>query len=1065
MRMIIKLRWLMLVLWIAAAAGLMMSAPNMEELVRDKGQITVPDGYSSSVANELLQSNKEVSNAKEGAEEEASAVLVFHRDGKLTEADQAEMKRGIEALKGSAEIGSVTNHFDTKELEDQLVSKDGTTVLALVNVKGEGRTPAEMRDVLYSKLDGIKVDHYYTGEWLINEDVIQSSQEGLKKTEFITVGFILVILLIVFRSIVAPLIPLLAVGLSYVVSQSVVAILVDQVNFPLSNFTQIFMVAVMFGIGTDYCILLISRYKEELAKTSDRTEAIINTYRTAGGTVLFSGLAVLVGFSSIGFSEFSLYRSAVAVAVGVGVLLLALITLVPFFMAVLGRALFWPAKGELKHGSSGLWGAMGSFSLKRPVWAIALMAVLIVPFLTAYKGAVSFNSLEEIGDKYDSVRAFNYIADGFGPGESMPSKVVVQAEQPLDTPEGLAAIEQVTRELAGVDGVDAVRSGTRPTGVPQEGFAVAEQADKLGQGLGEGGDAIGKIGAGLAEASASLSESEPKLQEAAAGAGELAKGTTALKAGVVQLGEGLARIERGLRDGSAGAKELSAGLRQAQASAKQLAAGAWKLLGSYEQLGGGLAQLARGYSASAADAAALADGIGGVGESLRGLAAKYPELAADAEFQRAQDAASQLGTDAGALSRGLAELKGSLTGVSGGLAQANAGLKQAAQGQAALAGGLSSIAAGIDKLQAGIASAAGGQGQIVDKLPSVTAGFDQLAAGQKELQNGFAQLNGQLGELTDGLAQSADGLKQVNGGLASAGTYLEGLSAGPNKQLTGWYAPAETLENAEFQQALDIYLSEDGKTATFDVVFQGNPYDVATLAKVDELNAAVERAVQGTPMEGAKYAVSGITSINNDLNTVSAGDYARTVMFMLIGIGLILMVRFRSIVIPIYILISLLLTYYSSLAIAEVIFVRILGYSGISWAVPFFGFVLLMALGVDYSIFLMDRFREYRHLEPREAILQAMKHMGGVIISAAVILGGTFAAMLPSGVMSLLQIATILLCGLFLYALVILPLFIPVMVRMFGPANWWPFMGDRADSSPANSSGSRSVDERPSLSH
>jgi RND superfamily putative drug exporter len=133
------------------------------------------------------------------------------------------------------------------------------------------------------------------------------------------------------------------------------------------------------------------------------------------------------------------------------------------------------------------------------------------------------------------------------------------------------------------------------------------------------------------------------------------------------------------------------------------------------------------------------------------------------------------------------------------------------------------------------------------------------------------------------------------------------------------------------------------------------------------------------------------------------------------------------------------------MAIAEVIFVRLLGQSGISWAVPFFGFVMLVALGIDYSIFLMDRFKEYRHMPPQEAILEAMKNMGTVIMSAAVILGGTFAAMLPSGVMSLLQIATIVLCGLFMYALLMLPLFVPVMVRTFGPANWWPFMGSKRD--------------------
>jgi RND superfamily putative drug exporter len=145
------------------------------------------------------------------------------------------------------------------------------------------------------------------------------------------------------------------------------------------------------------------------------------------------------------------------------------------------------------------------------------------------------------------------------------------------------------------------------------------------------------------------------------------------------------------------------------------------------------------------------------------------------------------------------------------------------------------------------------------------------------------------------------------------------------------------------------------------------------------------------------------------------------------------------------------------MAIAEVIFVRMLGYTGLSWTVPFFGFVLLVALGVDYSIFLMDRFKEYGHLRAEEAILLAMKNMGTVIMSAALILGGTFAAMLPSGVQSLLQIATIVLSGLALYAFVMLPLFIPVMVRTFGEANNWPFMG-RRDRNQASSGTSASTE-------
>ncbi|KEO84911.1 MMPL family transporter [Tumebacillus flagellatus] len=1039
MKTIVKLKWLWLLLWIAAAVGLTLGAPNMEQLVHDKGQINVPDGYSSSTAAHLLDEM----NKDKGAQDE-SAVLVFHDDKGLSSTELDDAKSAVESMKQNQDqygITSVVSHFDTKELEKNMVSKDGKTVIVLVNFSIKDRTPAEARDALNKAVANVKVEHYYTGNLLINEDVIQSSQDGLKKTEWITVVFILGILLLVFRSLVAPFIPLVTVGISYVVAQSVVAFLVDLFNFPLSNFTQIFMVAVMFGIGTDYCILLISRFKEELAHGHDRLNAILNTYRTAGRTVFFSGLAVLVGFVSIGFSQFSLYRSAVAVAVGVAVLLLALITLVPFFMGVLGTTIFWPSKGSLEHKQSKVWGAVGSFSLKRPLWAIVILAVIIVPFLTAYKGSTSFNSLEELGDKYDSVKAFNAISNGFGPGESMPSKVVLKVDKPMDTSAGLATVEQVSRELLQVDGVKAVRSATRPSGDAVEEFGIPKQAVQLGDGLGQGTDALGQINKGLTDASKALSDNAPKLNQAVTGANQLIDGTNALKSGVSQLSDGLKQIEKGLQDGSVGAADLSKGLKQAKASADQLATASQDLLSHYNEVGSGLAQISQAYEGVAQQTAGLAQGLSSVGTGLNAVAQKHPELQTDPDFLKAQGTLTGLQTGAAQLNDGLTKLNQQLAGAIKGLNDVNTGFQQAVDGQKALSDGLKKLADGLDQLQAGIAQAADGQGQIVTKLPSVTSGFDQLTTGQKQLANGFKDLNSQLGLLTDGLNKSADGLSQVSGGLKTADDYLKELSSNPNADLSGWYIPDEALKDADFQKALDTYMSKDRKTVTFDVVFDGNPYAVDTLKKVDGLQDAVARALKGTDYAGATYAVSGVTSINNDLKNISASDYSRTLMMMLIGIGIILVLMFRSIVMPLYILASLMLTYYTSMAIAEVIFVRLLGHTGISWAVPFFGFVLLMALGVDYSIFLMDRFKEYRHLKPTEAILLAMKNMGGVIISAAVILGGTFAAMLPSGVMSLLQIATIVLCGLALYALVMLPLFVPVMVRMFGEANWWPFMG------------------------
>ncbi|MBD2846932.1 MMPL family transporter [Paenibacillus sp. IB182496] len=1040
MKAILKFKWLIVAIWLAAAVGLFLSAPNMQELVREKGQITVPDGYSSTEAAELL---RQLGEEEGGSSGELSSVLVFHNPDGLTAAERAEAERGIRLLQDGREtygVTAVTTHFDMPELEDQMVAEDGTTILALVSTVQDGREPAEVGEALYAALDGVQVEHYYTGNWLINEDVIKSSEEGLKKTEFITLIFILAILFVVFRSAVAPFIPLLAVGLSYVLSQSVVAYLVEYLDFPLSNFTQIFMVAVMFGIGTDYCILLISRFKEELAHSGDKTEAILATYRTAGKTVLVSGLAVLVGFSAIGFSTFVLYQSAVAVAVGVAVLLLALLTIVPFFMAVLGKAIFWPTRGSLEHKPSRLWGAVGGFSLRRPVWALLILAVIIVPLLIGYRGSISFNSLDEIGDKYDSVKAFNAISDSFGPGESLPATVVVRSGEPLDTPAGLAVIEQISRELAGVDGVKTVRSATRPTGEALDQLQVAEQAGTLGSGLGEGEDGLVQIKDGLADASAALGDNAPQLQEAVGGADALIDGTQQLKGGVAELTDGLTRIEQGLRDGTAGAAELQQGLEQAAGSAQELADASEGLLAGYRELEGGLDALRAGYGEIASGLKGLGQGLDGLDGGLAALGASYPELQQDETYVRLRETSAALAEQSAALAAGLSELNTQLGGVSAGLGEANSGLAQASEGQTALTAGLRQLAAGLGELRGGIAQAADGQGQIVGRLPELSSGIDGLLEGQTALQSGIAQMSGQLSELTDGLDASVDGLTQVAGGLQDAQAYLGELAEAPNRQVSGWFVPEEAIASEDFQSGLDVYLSADRDIAKFEVVFAGNPYATETLEKVDDLEAATARALQGTAYADATYAIDGVSSMNNDLRNISAADYARTVLLMLIGIGLILIVMFRSIVMPLYLVASLLVTYYTSMALAEVLFVRILGYSGISWAVPFFGFVMLVALGIDYSIFLMDRFKEYRHLPPRDAILLAMKHMGTVIMSAAVILGGTFAAMLPSGVMSLLQIATVVLCGLFLYALLMLPLFIPVMVRTFGEANWWPFM-------------------------
>lgn len=1036
MNAILKGKWFILGAWIIAIVGLFIIAPNMGDLVEEKGQISIPDEYSSSQAGKILD---EIQNQK-NVGEQSSVALVFHNDKKLSDNDITEAKKAVEALEANKEelgITDIISSFTNEDLEDQLVSEDGKTILTSLTISWNGREAEEVSDALYKTIEEYDVDHFYTSNWMIDQDLVNSSQEGLKKTEGITVVFILAVLLIVFRSVIAPFIPLITVGVTYLASQSIVSILVDKFDFPISTYTQIFLVAVLFGIGTDYCILLLSRFKEEMMHRESIWESIVETYKNAGRTVFFSGVAVMIGFAAIGFSKFVLYQSASAVAVGVAILLVALFTVVPIFMLLLGNKLFWPSKGSSEHKDSKLWEMTGNFSLKRPLLSLLIVAAICVPFLITYDGDISFNSLDEISDDYPSIKAFNAIADSFGPGESMTTTVIIKNDDELDSIEYLSLADSVTTELAKVDLVDKVRSITRPMGESIEDFYISNQAKTLEEGLDQGKEGLDQISEGLYSAGDELQNSEPQLNEAADGINGLIKGTDDVKAGLGEIQNNLEKIEQGIRQGSAGSDQIKAGLVEAKTGAEALLAAHKDLQSGYKKVETNLATALLEYQKIGSGVEQLATGLNKIPKETFGyLENKYAGLADEEGYLGIREGFLRAQQQLPVISNGISQLNDGLAELQSGVSAANEGYAEILKNQSNISIGLQQLIDGIDQQQKGLDQLADGQGQIVENMPKLTTGLSSINDGQKQLLDGFSEIGGQLGQLTDGLTQSAEGLDQVSDGLGSATDYLAGLS---KNETNSFYIPEEVLKSDEFKDALDTYLSPDRKIMTFDVIFADNPYSNDAIDQIDVIKDSVESITKGTKLENAEVAVSGITSTNADLRTMSDADYTNTVIWMMIGISIVLIFLFRSIIMPAYIIGSLILTFYTALGINEAIFVNMLGYTGISWAVPFFAFVILVALGVDYSIFLMDRFNEYKDLTIKDAMLEAMKRMGTVIISAAIILGGTFAAMMPSGMLSLLQIASIVLVGLFLYAFIILPLLIPVLVKNFGEANWWPF--------------------------
>ena len=270
--------------------------------------------------------------------------------------------------------------------------------------------------------------------------------------------------------------------------------------------------------------------------------------------------------------------------------------------------------------------------------------------------------------------------------------------------------------------------------------------------------------------------------------------------------------------------------------------------------------------------------------------------------------------------------------------------------------------------------------------------------------------------------------------------------------------PPSALDSPELKQALDYYISKDGKTAKIDVVLAVNPYSEEALQTVDQVREALRHSLSGSSLKDAKVYVSGTSAQITELKTISKNDFLRTGGFVLIGIFIVLMIMLRSILAPLYLLLSLVFNFLVTMGIVEFIFVKLLGKEGLSWSASFFIFLIIVALGVDYSIFLMARFKEeYKPGGIRLAMTKAMSTTGGVIVSAAIIMGGTFAALMMSGVNTLLQIGAGIVIGLILYAFVFMGLVVPALANLFGEANWFFFKRSKEISSAKRTGSSSSA--------
>ncbi|MDT0405564.1 MULTISPECIES: MMPL family transporter [Streptomyces] len=211
-------------------------------------------------------------------------------------------------------------------------------------------------------------------------------------------------------------------------------------------------------------------------------------------------------------------------------------------------------------------------------------------------------------------------------------------------------------------------------------------------------------------------------------------------------------------------------------------------------------------------------------------------------------------------------------------------------------------------------------------------------------------------------------------------------------------------------------------------------------ADSDAAKETVERLRENLhAVPGADALVGGYTAQQYDTQQTAAHDRTLIVPVVLGIILLILVLLLRSVLVPVLLVATVALNFLATLGVSTLVFEHLLGFSGTDASVPLYGFVFLVALGVDYNIFLMSRVREEALAHgTRQGVLRGLTTTGGVITSAGVVLAATFAALMVIPLAFLVQIAFIVAFGVLLDTLVVRSLLVPALVIDIGPRAWWP---------------------------
>ncbi len=625
----------------------------------------------------------------------------------------------------------------------------------------------------------------------------------------------------------------------------------------------------------------------------------------------------------------------VACAIAVGVAYLAAMTLLPAILVLAGaRGLVKPRR-EL---TARFWRRSGVRIVRRPK-AHLIGSLLVLAILAGCAGLVNYNydDRKALGPDAPSSMGYAALERHFPISQAVPEYILVESPRDLRTPQALADLEQMASRVSQLPDISLISGLTRPTGeVPPE-FRATYQA--------------GVVGDRMAQGSQVISDNKKDLNRLQNGAGTLASSLNDVRAQINKVAPSMQRMIDALNAvrSQFGGDKL---VKQVETAAQ--------LVQSVNALGNSI-------GVNFSSVREMFAWIGPVLAALNGNAIcdANPSCAdTRIQFQKLMDA-----RDDGRLDQ-INSLASQLKGV-GDNKSLNATVNQ-------LNATLSQFSSAVRSM--GLDSPGGLQAG----LTQVRQGANRLADGSQQVAGGVDQLVGQVKLMGDGLDEAAAFLLAMRNDAA-------------DPSMAGFNLPSQILQLDEFKKAASIFISPDGHTARYLVLTNLSPFSTQAMDQVNAITDAARSAQPNTQLVDAKITVGGFPAALRDTRDYYQHDIQFIIAMTLIVVLLILMLLLRAIVAPIYLIASVIISYFAALGITVLTFQYLLGQQ-LHWSVPPLAFVVLVAVGADYNMLLVSRMRDESPRSIRYGIIRTLSSTGGVITAAGLIFAASMSGLLFSSI-------------------------------------------------------------------